>query len=74
MNRPDLVSPERAAVNRRTLAGRIRTVARSLTLLAERVEADVRFVSHFEHPVRLLADFAEIVVAFEAWRRGEDLP
>ena len=74
MTRPDLVSPERDAVNRSTLAGRIRKIARSLTLLAERVEADERFVSHFEHPVRLLADIADIVVAFEAWRRGEDLP
>ncbi len=74
MNRPDLVSPERAATNGRTLAGRILKIARSLELLAERVEADNRAVSHFEHPVRLLADFADIVVAFEAWRRGEDLP
>ena len=74
MNRPDLVSPERAAVNRGTLAGRIRTVARSLALIAERVEADNRETSTWEHPVRLLADFADIVVAFEAWRRGEDLP
>ena len=74
MSRPALVSPERDAVNQRTLAGRIRKVAKSLTLLAECVEAGVRVVSHFEHPVRLLADFADIVVAFEAWRRGEDLP
>lgn len=74
MIRPDLVSPERAAANRATLARRIRAAARSLTLLAERVEADERVVSHFEHPVRLLADFADIVVAFEAWRRGEELP
>lgn len=74
MNRPDIVSPERDAVNRGALAGRIRKIARSLTLLAERVEDDVRVVSHFEHPVRLLADFADLVVAFEAWRRGEDLP
>ena len=74
MNRPALVSPERAAVNRGTLAGRIRKLAQSLTHLAARVEADVRIVSHFEHPVRLLADFADLVVTFEAWRRGEDLP
>jgi len=74
MTRPNLVSPERAATNGRTLAGRIRKIARSLTHLAERIEADERFVSHAEHPVRLLADFADIVVAFEAWRRGEDLP
>lgn len=74
MTRPELVSPERAEVNRATLAERIRKIARSLTLLAERVEADERFVSHFEHPVRLLADFADLVVTFEAWRRGEDLP
>ena len=74
MNRPDLVSPERNAVNRGTLAGRIRKIARSLTLLAERVEADERFVSHADHPARLLADLGEIVLAFEAWRRGEDLP
>lgn len=74
MTRPEFVSPERAEVNRATLAGRIRKIARNLTLLAERVEADERFVSHFEHPVRLLADFGDIVVAFEAWRRGEDLP
>ena len=74
MTRPDLVPPERAAVNRSTLARRIRTLTQRLTLLAERVEADERFVSHFEHPVRLLADLGEIVLAFEAWRRGEDLP
>ena len=74
MNRPALVSPERAAANGRTLAGRIRALARSLTHLAERVEADERIVAHFEHPVRLLADFADLVVTFEAWRRGEDLP
>lgn len=74
MNRPAPVSPERAAANGRTLAGRIRKLTQSLTHLAERVEADERFVSHFDHPVRVLADFADIVVAFEAWRRGEDLP
>ena len=74
MIRPDLVSPERAATNGRTLAGRIRKVACSLTLLAERVETDERFVSHADHPVRLLADLGEIVLVFEAWRRGEDLP
>lgn len=74
MIRPDLISPERAAVNRGTLAGRIRKLAKSLTHLADRVEAEVRIVPHFDHPVRLLADFADLVVAFEAWRRGEDLP
>ena len=74
MNRPALVSPERAAANGRTLAGRIRKLAQSLAHLAERVEADERIVAHFEHPVRLLADFADLVVTFEAWRRGEDLP
>lgn len=74
MTRPDLVSPERAAVNRSTLARRIRTLTQRLTLLAERIDDDERFVSHFEHPVRLLADLGEIVLAFEAWRRGEDLP
>ena len=74
MNRPALVSPERAAANGRTLAGRIRKLTQSLTHLADRVEADVRIVAHFEHPVRLLADFADLVVTFEAWRRGEELP
>ena len=74
MTRPNLVPPARADVNRVALVRQLRTLAQSLTHLADRVEADVRVVSSFEHPVRLLADFAELVVTFEAWRRGEDLP